>query len=143
MNWTKLLASICTYSVTNTVGVMPEKIKTALLPGRYCREFTEQGYHVKESLTIISQGTSLDNFKIIRTIYLLQPDKETPVNYQEEEWKTTYDPYTQELTGIRHNKKYFFIPEEELLVTGTCLYKRVRGIHPDDEFIKNLKKYAL
>ncbi|MBS1524731.1 MAG: hypothetical protein JST19_03720 [Bacteroidetes bacterium] len=143
MNWTKLLASICAYSRTTTIGIMPEKITTALLPGRYCREFTEQGYLIKESLNIIPGKPDADFFKIVRTIYLLQADKQTPVNYQEEERKASYDPYTQEVTVVNTNKKYFFIPEEDLLSTGTCLYKKVQGIYNEDEFVEKIKQCAL
>lgn len=142
MNWTKLLASLCTYRLTTTIGVIPEKMKTALMPGRYCREFMEQGYHIRESLKIFDGKPGSDIFKIVRTVYLLQSDNETPVNYQEEEWDASFNPYTQVLSGIGHNKKYFFIPEEDLIVAGTALYKKVQGIH-DDEFVKDLKQCFL
>lgn len=141
MNWTKLLASICVYKLTTTIGIMPDKAKTALIPGRYCRNITEQQYHIRESLDIVPGTPDSREFKIIRTIYLLQPDNETPVNYREEEWKASFDPYTQELSGIGNNRKYFFIPEEELIVAGTSLYKKVPGIPGDDEFITTLKRH--
>lgn len=143
MNWIKLLDSICVYSRTTTIANMPQKVKTALLPGRYCREVTEQGYVIKEALTIFPGQPDSDKFKVVRSIYILQPDGQTPVNYQEEEWKASYKPYEQELSLPKSSRKYFFIPEQDLLVAGTCLYKKTQGVYTEDDFIANLKKYAL
>ncbi|EHQ25516.1 hypothetical protein [Mucilaginibacter paludis] len=141
MNWTKLLESLCTYSKTTTIGLTPEKIKTALLTGRYCREVTEHGYLVRESLTVFPGEPNSDTYKIIRTICLLNPDNQSPVNFREEEWKTVYDPYTQELRGVGYPKLYFFLPEEDLLIAGTCLYKKIPGTLPEDEFVERIKSY--
>ncbi len=135
------MASLCTYRMTTTIGLTPEKIKTELLPGRYCREATEQGYLVRESLTVFPGEPNSDTYKITRTICLLKPDSETPVNFREEEWNTAYDPYTQVLSGIGYPTKYVFLPEEDLLLAGTCLYKKIPGILPEDEFVERLKSY--
>lgn len=141
MNWTKLLASLCSYSMTTTIGLTPEKIKTELLPGRYCREATEQGYLVRESVTVFPGEPDSGTYKLTRSICVLQQDGQSPVNFREEEWKTTYDPHTQVLSGIGYEKKYFFLPEEDLLMSGICLYKKVPGILPEDEFVERLKSY--
>lgn len=110
---------------------MPDKETTALVPGRYGRTVTNEGYTVKDILNISGCTDKADTWKVIRTMLILRPDGET-LSSMEEEWKASFSAFTKELTGIGHPKQYFFIPEDGLMVTGSNLYKRIPAIPADE-----------